>query len=653
LCAPITGELKIYFTEGGTEMASKNFDLLADQILLHVGGKENITYLAHCMTRLRMTLKENSLADIDALKALDGVMGTQWAGEQLQIIIGQKVPDLYEIVRKKGELDHANAINENVDGEKKEKLTPKVILGKCLDGLTGSLAPLIPLLIAGGMLKLVGIVGAQLGLLDSASNTGAMLNFWGDAAFYFMPVFVGGFAAKKFGSNTGLGMMLGAALIYPSFVTMISEGTPITLFGFPVYSASYASTLLPAVLCVWVMSYVEKFFAKYSPAVLRAMLEPFCTMLVMLPLSMWVLAPVATIVGNVVGVGLNWLMGSFGFIGLAIIGAVWPILIVAGMHVGLLPFVLQQLASFGYMTINIPGFTNNFAQGAACLGVALRTNDKNLRAESITCAVTALTGGISEPAIFGICLQKRTPLYASMIGNAVGGAIAGITGCKMFFFTAAGGILGLPAFIGDSAGNLISFIAASAATMVVTFLMTMVLYKPEAAAETSGAGKAAAVDKSDTTAALPKAAALKSPLTGKVVPLSDVPDQTFSEGILGLGAAIIPSEGKVYSPVDGEISSVVDSRHAVGVKADSGAEILIHIGLDTVQLGGEGFTYHIREGQKIHTGDLLISCDLDLIKSKGYNTVTPVLVSNSDDYTAVQVIGSGEIKSGEPLLSVE
>ena len=631
-------------------MAEKNFDVLADQILAHVGGGKNITYLAHCMTRLRMTLKDNSLADIDALKSLNGVMGTQWSGEQLQIIIGQKVPDLYALVKKKGGLENLDGSAESTDNKSKEPLTPKVVVGRILDGLSGSLAPLIPLLIAGGLLKLLVVLGSQWGLLDAASNTGAILNFWGDAAFYFMPVFVGGFAAKKFGANTGLGMMLGAALIYPDFIALVGEGTKITLFGLPVYGASYTSTLLPAVLCVWVMSYVQKFFAKHSPAALRAMLEPFCTMLIMVPLSMWVLAPIATIIGNVIGIGLNWLTGSFGFIGMAIIGALWPLLIVVGMHVGILPFVLQQLSSSGYMTINIPNFTNNFAQGAACLGVALRTKDANLRAEAITCAITALTGGISEPAIFGICLQKRTPLYASMIGNAVGGAIVGITGCKMFFFTAAGGLLGLPAFIGESMGNLVSFIVAFLATMAVTFVMTLILYRPETLTEDNSSDLPAATS---TDASEIKVTELKSPITGQVVALSEVPDETFSAGILGLGAAIIPADGKVYAPVDGEISSLVDSRHAVGIQADSGAEILIHVGIDTVQLQGEGFTYHVEEGQRIHTGDLLISCDLELIKKKGYSTTTPVLVSNSDDYQEVRVIGSGAVTAGDPLIRAE
>ena len=626
-------------------MAEKNFDVLADQILSNVGGKENITYLAHCMTRLRMTLKDNSKADMAALKSLKGVMGAQWSGEQLQIIIGQKVPDLYEIVKQKGAGNNTPA---QAPAKEKEPLTPKAVGGMILDGLSGSLAPLIPLLIAGGMLKLVVVLCAQAGLLDAGSNTGAMLNFWGDAAFYYMPVFVGGFAAKKFGANTGLGMMLGAALIYPDFVALVSEGTAITLFGIPVYSATYTSTLLPAVLCVWVMSYVEKFFAKHSPAALRAMLEPFCTMLVMVPLSMWVLAPIATMVGNVVGVGLNWLTGSFGFIGMAVIGAVWPLLIVAGMHVGLLPFIFQQLASVGYMTINIPNFTNNFAQGAACLGVAVRTRDENLRAESITCAITALTGGISEPAIFGICLQKRTPLIASMIGNAVGGAVVGLTGCKMFFFTAAGGLLGMPAFIGETPSNLIGFIVACLAAMAVTFAMTMILYKPETDVVSSNRE-----DSAKKSVASPRTTEVKSPLTGEVVSLKEVPDETFSNGVLGLGAAILPAQGKVYAPVDGEISSLVDSGHAVGILSDTGAELLIHVGLDTVQLNGEGFTYHVKEGQRIHTGDLLISCDLAFIKEKGYNTITPVLITNADEYDSVDVLGSGSVKAGDALLSAK
>ena len=634
-------------------MAEKNFDVLADQILSHVGGGKNITYVAHCMTRLRMTLKDRSLADIDALKSLNGVMGTQWSGEQLQIIIGQKVPDLYALVKKKGGLENLGGSAEGTENKVKEPLTPKVIVARILDGLSGSLAPLIPLLIAGGLLKLIVVLGAQAGVLDSASNTGAILNFWGDAAFYFMPVFVGGFAAQKFGANIGLGMMLGAALIYPDFIAMVNEGSAISLVGLPVYAASYTSTLLPAVLCVWVMSYVQKFFAKHTTAALRAMLEPFCMMLIMVPLSMWVLAPIATVIGNVIGVGLNWLTGSFGFIGMAIIGALWPLLIVVGMHVGILPFVLQQLSSSGYMTINIPNFTNNFAQGAACLGVAVRTKDTNLRAEATTCAITALAGGISEPAIFGISLQKRTPLYASMIGNAVGGAIVGLTGCKMFFFTAAGGLLGLPAFIGESMGNLLSFVVAFLVTMAVTFVMTLILFRPETVTEGSGSKPSADTNTANTDPPEIKAIELKSPITGQVVALSEVPDETFSAGILGLGAAIIPAEGKVYAPVDGEISSLVDSRHAVGIQTDSGAELLIHVGIDTVQLKGEGFTYHVEEGQKIHTGDLLISCDLELIKEKGYNTITPVLVSNSDDYQEVRVITSGAVTAGDPLIQAE
>ena len=279
-------------------MAAVNFDALADQILERVGGSTNIAYLAHCMTRLRMTLKDRELVDMDSIKALDGVKGAQWTGEQFQVIIGQKVPDLYAIVRKKGNLENAEGQNTEAGRKPGEKLTLKSVGGSILDGLSGSLAPLIPLLIAGGMLKLVVVLASQAGLMDAASNTGAILTFWGDAAFYFMPVFVGGFAAKKFGANVGLGMMLGAALIYPDFVSLVAEGGTISLFSIPVYMASYTSTLLPAVLCVWVMSYVEKFFAKHSPTALRAMLEPFCTMLVMVPLSLCVLAPAASVVGE-------------------------------------------------------------------------------------------------------------------------------------------------------------------------------------------------------------------------------------------------------------------------------------------------------------------------------------------------------------------
>ncbi len=627
-------------------MANVNFDLLADDILKRVGGGANITYLAHCMTRLRMSVKDKNAVDADAIKALDGVMGTQWSGEQFQIIIGQKVPDLYAIIKQKGGLENLDG-GAVEDASGKGPLTPKAIGGMILDGLSGSLAPLIPLLIAGGMIKLVVVLASQAGLMSAESNTGAILTFWGDAAFYFLPVFVGGFAAKKFGANEGLGMMLGAALIYPNFVAMIGEGTALTLFRIPVYSATYTSTILPSILCVWVMSHVQKFFAKHSPAALRAMLEPFLTMLVMIPLSMCVLAPAATMVGNVIGVGLNWLTGTLGFIGMAVIGALWPVLIVAGMHVGLLPFVLQQLSTSGFMTINIPNFTNNFAQGAACFGVALRTKDENQRAEAITCGITAVTGGISEPAIFGICLQEKTPLIASMIGNAIGGAIIGITGCKMFFFTAAGGVLGLPAYVGENPMNLISFIVASLVTMAVTFIMTLILFKP----------KTAEAEESETAAKTAKAQAeggiIAAPMNGELLALSETPDEAFASGAMGDGVAIDPKEGKVYAPCDGEITTFFPTGHAMGITADSGAEILIHVGMNTVDLEGKGFTPKKKQGDRVKKGDLLLEFDIDMIKAAGYPVITPILVTNMDDFVSVTSVGPRPVTVGDTIIELQ
>ena len=403
-------------------------------------------------------------------------MGAQWSGDQLQVIIGQDVSDLYEIICKKGNFETRDAIDENLDASK-PGTSPSDVIGKILDGLSGSLAPMIPLLIAGGLLKLVVVIGTQIGILDAATNTGAMLSFWGDAAFYFLPVFAGGFTAKKFGGNAGLGMMLGAALIYPAFVSAIQGGQSFSLFGLPVYSASYASTLLPAILCAIVMSYVEKFIANHSPKAIRAMSEPFLTMLVMLPLSMWILAPIATIIGNGIGIVLNWLMGSLGFIGMAIIGAVWPLLIIAGMHMGLLPFILQQLTTLGYMTINVPGFINQFGLTGSCLGVALRSKDENMRAEALTCATTCIIGGISEPALFGVCLQKKTALYTCMAGTAVGSALAAILGVKMYYFAAAGGLLGVTAFLSGTIANLIGVVASFLCAFVVSLVLTLVFYK--------------------------------------------------------------------------------------------------------------------------------------------------------------------------------
>ena len=459
---------------------AKDYDKLAYDIVERVGGSDNITFATHCMTRLRLQVKDQSKIQVEEIKTLPGVLGTQFAGEQFQIIIGQSVGDLYKTMVENNYVQAQEAVKDNLDSPASEKKTGfKAVWGAILDGLTGSLAPLIPLLLAGGLIKVIQVIGIQLGLLTDGVGTAEVLGFCSNAAFYFLPVYVSGYTAKKFGGNTGLGMMLGAILIAPELVQAVSSGETLSIFGLSIYGASYASTIFPAFLSVWIMCKVEKFVTKHSPEILRAVLEPLVTMIVMIPLSLLALAPLGSLIGDYVGIGLNWLLVTLGPVGWAITSALTPLLIVVGMHLGMLPFVLQQLATNGYMTIPIPGFLNNWAQGVAALAVGIKTKDKALKSAAITAGMTAIVAGISEPALFGVTLQHRKALIASMIGLAVGGAMVPITGVKLFAFTASGGVFGIPSFIGDPASNLTMGLICIAVTVVVTFLMTLLLYKDE------------------------------------------------------------------------------------------------------------------------------------------------------------------------------
>jgi phosphotransferase system glucose/maltose/N-acetylglucosamine-specific IIC component/phosphotransferase system IIB component len=459
----------------GSRMA-KDYNAMAKQVIEQVGGKQNITFATHCMTRLRLSVADKDSINIDGVKKINGVLGAQFSGDQFQIIIGQTVGELYDAVCQQTGLGADKSKTDKKLPEEAEK-SKKISAAAILDGFTGCLTPALPILIAGGMLKVIVLLGMQLGILAETSGTYVTLNFVSDAAFYFLPVFIGGFAAKKFNANIGLGMLLGALLIHPTFVDMVSQGSGGSIFGIPIYAASYSSTILPSILGVFVLSKVEHFFAKRSPASLRSLLEPFCTMLIMVPLTLCVIAPIGAFLGNYVAFAIDWLMTTFGFVGVAVLAALCPFMILTGMHVGLTPFVLQQFTTYGYSTMNAPIFINNFSQGAACAAVAIKTKNVNLRSEASACAITAIVGGVCEPALFGITLKYKTPLYASMIGCAVGGAIAGLSHIKMYAFPGSGGLFSLPAFVGPDSANLIWAVISFIASVIVSFIACLILYR--------------------------------------------------------------------------------------------------------------------------------------------------------------------------------
>lgn len=459
-------------------MAKKDYSALADAIIEKVGGKANISYLTHCYTRLRMNLKDRALAKEEEIKSIPGVLGAQWMGDQLQIIIGQDVADVYNMACKKTGLIGGSPINENLDAGLigKQPFSFKELGTKFMDGIVGCVIPVLPILVASGLTKALLLILQQFGLVSADSPTTQTLTFVADTALYFLPVFLGGFTAKKFGGNTALGAMLGAVLLHPSFVAMVGAGTPISVFGIPVYAATYSSSVLPAIISVWVMCYVEKFIAKHSPTMVRSILEPLLTMLIMVPVTLCALAPIGSILSDWFAVGLTWCYDKANVVTLVVLCALVPFIVMFGIHMSATAISIQIMTTIGKDCLIMPSFfLSNFTQGAACLAVGIKAKDPDIKALAFSSAFSDIVPHISEPGMYGITLRYKTPMIGAMIGAAVGGLYFGLT--------KVGGLTGMPpslfafaAYIGEPY-NLMNAVIGVLLGMAVAFVATLVLYK--------------------------------------------------------------------------------------------------------------------------------------------------------------------------------
>lgn len=457
-------------------MAKNRYDDLTDNVMELVGGKENIEFFTHCVTRLRFNMKDKSAVNVPEIKKIPGVIGCQWSGDQLQIIIGQSVGDAYDLICKKCGFEKEESIVENLDAEKKKF---SFSLNGILSAISGCLVPLIPVLVAGGLLKVLVLIGTQLGILTAKMPTYTVLTFVGDAAFYFLPVFVGATTAKKFGGNQGLGMLVGAMLIHPTFIAQVAENSGGSIFGIPIYAATYATTIFPSIISVWVMCYIERFIAKHSPETIRSVIVPLVTMLFMIPLTLCALAPIGGIVGNYLIAAIVWIHDKVGFLAVALLATFMSYFIATGMHMAMTPYVMSSFASLGYEPfMGAANLVSNINQGVVCLVVALKTKEPNLKSTALSCAISAVVGGIVEPALFGITLRYKKAMYAAMIGSFAGGLYAGLMNVHVFAF-ATGGMFGLPAYIGPTSANLINMCLALVIGAVVTFIAGFILYKEE------------------------------------------------------------------------------------------------------------------------------------------------------------------------------
>lgn len=457
-------------------MAKKErYEDLANNVLDLIGGKENIAFFTHCVTRLRFNLKDKSLAKVEEIEQIEGVVGCQWQSGQLQIIIGQAVGDAYNLICKKTGLDKQDAVNENLDGKQEKK---KFSLGAVFDAISGCISPVLPVLIGAGMIKVVILLGELLGVLEVGSDTHNILTFVGDSGFYFLPILVGGSAAKKFQANQYLGMMMGSILVYPQLVVLMGENASLSVFGLPIYSTFYPYSIFTSILIVYIMSFIEKFVAKHSHESIRSITEPLITILIMIPLSLCLLAPIGAIIGVYFTDGILWLYETTGFLSVALLAAVIPFVIMTGMHSAFDPYLIQAFATTGSEPIGgVVFFINNFNQGAASAAVALCTKDIKMKSIAASSAVTSILGGVCEPAMYGVNLKLKKPMYASMIGSAVAGAYIGIMHVLIYAYPGNAALFGVLTFVGPDEMNFVNFIVGIVIGLIITFVSTIIMLK--------------------------------------------------------------------------------------------------------------------------------------------------------------------------------
>lgn len=619
---------------GGTKM---KYEKLSKEIIEAVGGKENIISLQHCMTRLRFVLRDDTLAKDEVIESIDGVLSLIKKGGQYQVIIGTHVHDVY--------LDVCQVANIKEEGEVKEKPKKRNVFNSIFSSIIGAIGPIIPILIGTGLGKCLLMMISTMGWATAqTSMTFYVFNFVFDAGFTFLPVFVAVAAAKHFKCNIFMAALLGCALVHPNWNSIVSSTDPKfigEMFGFlPLYGMPYTSSLIPSLLMVAVMSKVEFKLNKILPELVRSMFTPLLTLLIMVPLTFVVLAPAMGIISIYFGNALLWVYNTFGMFAIAIMCLAYPWLVATGMHSTLAIAGIQILSQSGYdpfsRTLTL---TANMAQGAAALACAIKTKNKQFRSTCLSACFTAFFAGITEPCIYGVSLRLKKPMYAVMIGSAIGGVYAGFTALKAFAFMTPS-IINFPMWIGgDGNANLINAVITMIISAVATFIATLVIGFEDPIEET----QAISHDMINS---------LQSPMEGTIIDLNEVNDEMFSKEVLGKGIAVLPKSGNVYAPADGVISATFETKHAIGITTKKGAEILIHIGIDTVKLEGKPFIQHVNKGQAVKQGDLLLEVNLEFIKKAGYDSTTMVVVTNSDKYLEIIPTKQKKVSCKDSLLTI-
>ena len=644
-------------------MAKKDYNALAKFVLENVGGKDNVVSLRHCVTRLRFKLKDEGKANTEALKNYEWVIDVIQKGGQYQVVIGNDVEDAFDAVMKLAGLSGSGA--DATDGSAAED---KSLFNRVVDLVAGIFTPIIPLLSGCGIVKGLTAFVAALGILSVDSGTYQILNAIGDCLFYFIPIFLGYTAAEKFGLNKFIGMAVGASLVYPTLLTLknadpmftLFAGTPIasnvttTFAGIPVLLMNYTSSVVPVILACWLGAKIEAVCKHIVPTVLKMFLVPAITLTVTVIITLLAVGPVATWLSQIIAFGITSVRAVSPVLTGALVGGLWQVLVVFGLHQAFTPIGFNSLMTQGFENVICNMQCVPFTTMAVVFAVYFRTRDRRLKDRALPAAISSFFG-VSEPSIYGVTLPLKRPFAITLLCSAIGGAIMGFFNCAKF--TQGGlGLFALPAFINPAAETLnmqfYGVFIALGVSMTLGFVLTYLfgLEKKYLVAETVSADANVAAGPAETE--LVKQEVFNAPVAGKVVALEDVDDEVFASGSVGKGVAVKPSEGRVVAPAAGEVTMLFPTGHAVGITTASGAELLIHIGIDTVQLDGKGFTAHVKAGDRVEAGQALIDFDRDLLAREGYDDTVIFIVSNPQSFQDVVRSQAPEAATDRELIAV-
>jgi PTS system beta-glucosides-specific IIC component len=660
--------------QGGYEMAY-DWTASARRLLKGVGGEQNVINMTHCATRIRLQLKDESKVDEAALRADPKVITTVSAGGQYQIVVGNDVPLLYDAIigisnigsaEATGSADSADASDGNEPAGKQQNLAMRFIAM-----ISSIFLPIIWVLSGTGLVSALLLILVKLNVLGTTSQTYIILHAIGDSVLYFLPVFLAATSAKRFKSNQFVAMAIACALIYPSVITLASAKS-VHFIGIPVAIVNYTYTVIPIIITIWAASKLEHVLNKYLPSNLRNFLSPMLVVLITVPLVLLTIGPLSSWCAEGLANGLEWLWSKAPIVGGLILGAAWQPLVVFGIHWGVWPVIINDIALNGFSHLSAPLLPAVFGMCGAVLGVFLKTKNKHLKELAGPATITGVFAGITEPAIYGVTLPLRRPFIYAVIGGGVGGAIAAAGGGGTTAFALPGGLT-IPVYIG--VGNFSLEMIGTGVAAVIAFILTLTVgfkdipedsaasvaaeagtdadHVGDAQADASLAAAPAVASATATatqTATETKVIAVGAPATGTVVALQNIADQIFASGALGQGAGVNPSDGRVVAPVSGTVITAMP--HAFGIQTDDGVEVLVHIGIDTVKLNGEGFQSAATQGQRVEAGDLLSTVDLAHIAQAGFDTTVITVVTNSQQFVDVVPTDAATVNAGEPLLSV-